>query len=124
MIKNKIFVKFIMVTLLCAFLTLNVGKVTRVSAAFSSVAAVAGTAFILTGAVYLSYIALTHGEMVLPAADEMHNWLGGIGRKVSQYPSGQATYQEIYQNLAREPVTGVISDVWTWTQEKLKSYLN
>lgn len=124
MIKNKTFIKFIMVALLCTFLTFNVGKVTHVSAAFSSVAAVAGTAFILTGAVYLSYIALTHGEMVLPAAGELHNYLGDIGRKVSQYSSGAAAYQDIYQGLSRDPLAGFIDGVWTWTQDRLKSFAN
>lgn len=121
--RNKIFTRIIITTLLCAFLTLNVGKVTRVSAV-GTTAAAAATAFILTGAVYLSYVALTQGEIVLPAADELHGWLGSIGRKVAQYPSGADTYQELYQRIAREPATGLLDDTWTWTKEKLFSFAN
>lgn len=121
--RNKIFTKIIITTLLVAFLTFNVGKVTRVSAV-GTTAAIAGTAFILTGAVYLSYVALTQGEMVLPAAENMHNWLGGIGRKVSQYPSGAAAYQDIYQGLLRDPTANVIDGVWTWTQDRIRDFVN
>lgn len=121
--RNKILTRIIITTLLCAFLTLSVGKVTRVSAV-GTTAAIAGTAFILTGAVYLSYVALTQGEMVLPAAEDMHNWLGSIGRKVSQYPSGAAAYQDIYQGLLKDPTANVIDGVWTWTQDRIKSFVN
>lgn len=117
------FRRIICVTILCALLMVSMGRATRVSAV-GTTAAIAGTAFILTGAVYLSYIALTQGEMVLPAAEEMHNWLGGIGRKVSQYPSGAAAYQDIYQGLLRDPAANVIDGVWTWTQDRLRSFAN
>lgn len=121
--RNKIFTKIIITTLLVTLLTFNVGRVTRVSAV-GTTAAIAGTAFILTGAVYLSYVALTQGEMILPASEEMHEWLGSIGKKVSQYPSGVSAYQEIYQGLARSPVHNAIDGVWTWTQERIKSFVN
>ena len=121
--KNKIFTRIIITTLLCAFLTFSVGKVTRVSAV-GTTAAIAGTAFLLTGAVYLSYVALTQGELVLPAANELHNYLGSIGRKVSQYPSGAAAYQDIYQGLLRDPIANVIDGVWTWTQDRIKDFVN
>lgn len=117
------FRRFICVTVLCALLMVSMGRATRVSAVGTS-AAIAGTAFILTGAVYLSYVVLTQGEMVLPAAEEMHNWLGGIGKKVSQYPSGAAAYQDIYQGLLRDPTANVIDGVWTWTQDRIKSFVN
>lgn len=120
---HKGFRRFICVTVLCALLMVSMGRVTRVSAVVTT-AAIAGTAFILTGAVYISYVALTQGEMVLPAAEEMHNWLGSIGRKVSQYPSGAAAYQDIYQGLLRDPTANVIDGVWTWTQDRIKSFAN
>lgn len=120
---HKGFRRFICVTVLCALLMVSMGRATRVSAV-GTTAAIAGTAFILTGAVYLSYVALTQGEMVLPAAEDMHNWLGSIGRKVSQYPSGAAAYQDIYQGLLKDPTANVIDGVWTWTEDRIKSFVN
>lgn len=120
---HKGFRRFICVTVLCALLMVSMGRATRVSAV-GTTAAIAGTAFILTGAVYLSYIALTNGQVAMPLADDMHEWLGSIGRKVSQYPSGAEAYQDIYQGLLKDPIANVIDGVWTWTQDRIKSFVN
>lgn len=122
--KNKIFTRIIITTLLCAFLTFNVGKVTRVSAVGTSVAAIGTMAFIATGLVYISYLSLTGATISVPRSEDISNWLGGIGKKVAKYPSGSATYQEMYQYYAQEPLTHAIDGVWSWTQEKLKSFIN
>lgn len=123
MLRNKSYINFICATLVCALLMVSMGRVSSVSA-IGTTTAIASTAFILTGAVYLSYVALTQGEMILPAAEDLHNWLGSIGRKVSQYSSGAAAYKDIYQDLLRDPLANVIDGVWTWTQERIKSFAN
>lgn len=124
MIRNKSFINFICaISIVTVLLVTITGRTIPVKAVVTT-AAIAGTAFVLTGAVYLSYVALTQGEMVLPVAEEMHNWLSSIGRKVSQYPSGASAYQEIYQNLARDPAVNIIDGIWTWTKERIKSFVN
>lgn len=124
MIRNKSIINFICsISIVTVLLVSITGRTIPVKAVGTTVA-IAGTAFVLTGAVYLSYVALTQGEMVLPAAEEMHNWLGAIGRKVSQYPSGASAYQEIYQNLARDPAANVINGIWSWTIDRIKAFAN
>lgn len=121
--KDKRLHKFIAITLSVTLLTFSASKVTRVYA-LGTTATIAGTAFILTGAVYISYIALTQGQIVLPVAEDLHDWLGDIGRKVSQFSSGAEAYQDIYQQISREPLTNIIDGVWTWTQDRIKSFVN
>lgn len=122
--RNNIFTKIIITTLLVTFLTFNVGRVTRVSAV-GTVATVAGTALLATGVIYMSYLALTGAEVRLPVADDIELWLKDIGTKVVQYPSGAAAYQDMYEYYAmKDPIANVIDGVWSWTQDRLKSFTN
>lgn len=122
--RNKIFTKIIITTLLVTFLTFNVGRVTRVSAV-GTVATVAGTALLATGVIYMSYLALTGAQMRIPVANDIELWLKDIGTKVVQYPSGSATYKEMYEYYSiHDPISNVIDGVWSWTEDKLKSFAN
>ena len=124
MIRNKSFINFICAISIAVVLLVSITGRTVPVKAVGTTATIAGTAFVLTGAVYLSYVALTQGEMILPVAEELHNWLGSIGRKASQYSSGAAAYKEIYENLARDPAANVIDGIWKWTQERIKAFTN
>lgn len=123
--RNNFFIKTICVILMTALLTFSVGRASRVYAIGTSVAAIAGTAFVATGLIYVSYLALTGASISVPRSADLYNWLDGIGHKVAQYPSGQAAYQEMYEYYAfNEPVSNFIDGVWTWTEDKLKAFIN
>lgn len=113
-----------MVTLL----TISVGRVTRVSAIGTTIAAASGAALLSVGIVYCSYMALTGASVHIPdVVDNVCSWLTDMGTKVVQYPSGRAAYEEIYPqllNVGDEPISSLLDRAWTWTSDKLKSWAN
>lgn len=128
MMFKKTFIKTICITLMVTFLTLSVGKVTRVSAMGATIAAASAAALLSVGIVYCSYMALTGAAVHVPdTVEHIEEWLKDMGSKVVQYPSGRAAYEELYPDLLSigdEPLSSLLDHAWTWTSDKLKAWCN
>ena len=122
--------RIIIVALLTALLTFNVGRVQSVKAVGTTIAAAAGATLCAVGIAYYSYLMLTGAQVRIPSTSQaIQDWLTETGRKVVQYPSGRAAYEELYPRMLRDPLASLIhdfldSEVWTWTAEKIKLWAN
>ena len=122
--------RIIIVALLTTLLTFNVGRVQSVKAVGTTIAAAAGATLCAVGIAYYSYLMLTGAQVRIPSTSQaIQDWLTETGRKVVQYPSGRAAYEELYPRMLRDPSASLIhdfldSEVWTWTTDKIKLWAN
>lgn len=123
--RNKLFTRIIITTLLVTLLTFNVGRVIRVEAV-ATTAAIAGAALLGTGAIYLGYLALTGATVSIPSGTsaDIQDYLRDVGRKVAYYGSGAVVYNKVYSFLRNHGIGALNDYVVTWSQSDLLDLYN
>ena len=95
-------IKTIIITLMLAcLLTFNVGRVTRVSAMATTIAAAASAALMSAGITYIVYTTLTGATVSIPSVDTSDNlvqWINNVGSDaISRSPYLTKVYNKFYQ---------------------------